>query len=87
MVVVYGCSEEFRNETLDLGGKRCQISKKSQSPPLFRSVCSTGEINTAIVYGTSLCKSSDCEVSRGFPDKGLGSGLDWDWQIGLGLAD
>ena len=51
-------------------------------PPLFRSVCSTGQINTAIVSRTSLCKSSDCEVSRGFPDKGLGSGLglaDWWW--------
>ena len=102
MVVVYSCSKEFCNETIDLGGKSSQIcidncfywQKTWNSPvyyylrpPLFRSVCSTGQINTAIVSRASLCKSSDCEVSRGFPDKGLGSGLDWDWQIGLGLAD
>ena len=50
--------------------------------PLFRSVCSTGQIHTATVYRTSLCESLDCdriaryrEDCRGSPDMGLGSGL------------
>ena len=29
---------------------------ESQSPPLFRSVCSTGQIHTAIVNRTGLCE-------------------------------
>ena len=65
---IRGCSKEFCNETIDLGGKSSQIcidncfywQKTWNSPlyyylrpPLFRSVCSTGQIHTAIVNRTN----------------------------------